>query len=249
MVDAVVTYDSMKTYLLVVLNALHVSSMEHNLLPPFVLHGEAGIEFNDVPKIQVKSPTERDHSIWFPNEQVRIPLSLWDIFSYFPTRKLTVTEVEEAEDVFVLTPEGRKWNPHSDSYARNEESMLDWEGNMVALKDRLHILVEDLPEDDNDDMTVSSLITTVESYLVSKTVSNIEPIGRLEDYSECVGAIREADTVLNAVLASVTSTLNPVLFPESLEERHKIGAFAASTIGATTTSNEQYLIPVKKVWN
>ena len=37
-------------------------------------------------------------------------------------------ELEEPEDVYVLTP--TTWNPHSDVYVINEESMLDLEGNM-----------------------------------------------------------------------------------------------------------------------
>ena len=241
-VDAVVAYDcpySLKTYILVIMNALHIPSMEHNLLPPFILR-EAGVEVNDVPKIQVMDPTEKDHAMWFPEAQVRIPLSLWGIFSYFPSRKPTVTELQETEDILVLTPEGQKWDPHDDSYARNEESMLDWEGNMVAPKDRLRILVEDLPDDD-ETMVISSLISAVESDLIDKTVSDVEPIGKTDDYSECVGAIREADTV-HAVLAGVTTTLDPVLFSESLQERRNAGAFAAS-IGSTTTTDGPYLIP------
>ena len=74
-VDAIVAYDcpySMKTYLLVVLNALYIPSMEHNLVVPFIMR-EAGIVVNDVPKIQVKNPTEKDHSIWFPNEECSDP--------------------------------------------------------------------------------------------------------------------------------------------------------------------------------
>ena len=52
-VDAAMAYDcpySMKTYILAVKNALHVPSMEHNLVPPFILR-EAGLVVNDVPKI------------------------------------------------------------------------------------------------------------------------------------------------------------------------------------------------------
>ena len=41
-VDAAVAYDcpySMETYILAIKNALHVPSMEHNLIPPFILRG------------------------------------------------------------------------------------------------------------------------------------------------------------------------------------------------------------------
>lgn len=67
-VDAAVQYDCPydgKTYVLVIRDALHVPSMKTNLLPPFVLR-EAGVEVNDVPKIQVDDPTVEHHSIFFP---------------------------------------------------------------------------------------------------------------------------------------------------------------------------------------
>ena len=44
--------------------------------------------------------------------------------SYFPTSKPSIQELEDPEDVDVLTP--TIWNQHSDAYVINEESMLDW---------------------------------------------------------------------------------------------------------------------------
>eukprot|EP00957_Ditylum_brightwellii_P128393 9792090-Ditylum_brightwellii.AAC.1 len=53
LVDAALKYDCPhqdKSYLLLVRNTLHVPSMDHNLIPPFMLR-EAGITVNDTPKI------------------------------------------------------------------------------------------------------------------------------------------------------------------------------------------------------
>ena len=55
-VDAALAYNcpyTMKTYILTVRNALHVESMHHNLIPPFILR-EAGLIVNDVPRIHTK---------------------------------------------------------------------------------------------------------------------------------------------------------------------------------------------------
>ena len=74
--DADVRYDCPydgKTYIFVLRNALHVPSMKNNLIPPFVMR-EAGIRVNDTPKIQTLDPTEEDHSIYFPDNDFRIPL-------------------------------------------------------------------------------------------------------------------------------------------------------------------------------
>ena len=61
--------------------------------------------------------------------------------------------MEEPEDVYVLTP--TTWNPHSDAYVINEESMLDWEGNMKHERDHeKRVVLEDIP---SDDTMISSL--------------------------------------------------------------------------------------------
>ena len=78
LVDAAVKYESPfdgKVHILVILSALHVPSMDNNLVPPFMLR-EAGIEVRDTPKIQLENPTEADHAITFPDTGLRIPLSL-----------------------------------------------------------------------------------------------------------------------------------------------------------------------------
>ena len=76
-VDAAVMYEcptSGKEYILIVRNALHVTAMEHNLIPPFVMR-EAGIVVNDIPKIHVTDPTIEDHSLYFEETIFRIPMA------------------------------------------------------------------------------------------------------------------------------------------------------------------------------
>ena len=94
---------------------------------------EAGITINEVPRFHATPPTEEHHAITFQETNFRIPLSLHGTFSYFPTSNPSIQELEEPEDVYVLTP--TIWNPHSDAYVINVESMLHWEGNMKHEKD------------------------------------------------------------------------------------------------------------------
>ena len=61
-------------YLLIVLNALHVQTMSHNLIPPFILR-EAGVKVNDKPKIHCSDPGEDDHASVFV-DKFRIPMQL-----------------------------------------------------------------------------------------------------------------------------------------------------------------------------
>ena len=61
-VDAAIAYDcpfSGQTFMLVIRNALYVPSMEHNLIPPFIMR-EAGMEVNECPKIHCDDPTIED---------------------------------------------------------------------------------------------------------------------------------------------------------------------------------------------
>ena len=76
--ETIIAYDfpfHRKTYLLVCHNDLFVSSMTHNLIPPFTLR-KTNIIVNNVPKIQSPDPDETTHSIWLPDSGFRIALSL-----------------------------------------------------------------------------------------------------------------------------------------------------------------------------
>jgi hypothetical protein len=145
-------------------NALHVPSMNNNLIPPFVMR-ETGIIFNDTLKIQVKEPTAEDHTILFEDSNFRIPLSLWGIFSYFPTSTPKNEQINGCDNVYLLTPNGI-WNPHSDAYACNEENMLDWEGHMVERQHRKQILLSELQEDTA--MAFSAVINSAETSAVDR---------------------------------------------------------------------------------
>ena len=114
-VNAIIAYDcpqSGHTYLLVVRNALCVPSMEHNLIPPFILR-EAVLVLNDTPKIHCNVPSAEDHSLFDKETGLRIPFTLDVTFSVFKLRSLTneeINNVEDFETVF-LTPDSKKWNP------------------------------------------------------------------------------------------------------------------------------------------
>ena len=144
-VDAAVLYQDAYTgveYILVVRNALHVPSMGHNLIPPFILR-EHGIKVNDTAKIHCDDPSKEDHSL-VVDSTLQIPLSLHGVFSYFPTRLPTVDELQCSDNIYLLTPED--FNPHDDSFAHNEVRMVDWEGEIAHEDDRQRIMLEDLPD-------------------------------------------------------------------------------------------------------
>ena len=122
-VDAAVLYThpfTFKTYILLIWNALYVPSLQTNLIPPFVLQ-EHGITVNDVPQIQLADPFPEEHAI-VVDQELTIPLLLNGKFSYFPTRKPTLEELQQAKQIYSLTPE--EFNLHNSAYSQNEENML-----------------------------------------------------------------------------------------------------------------------------
>ena len=130
-------------YKSVIRNALHVTSMTKNLTPPFMMR-EAGIMVYDIHKIKVENPTFKDHYIYLQYTGLIIPLQLWGVFSYFSTSKPTSEDMTDSEEVYLLTT--RRWNPHDKEYSSKEESMIDWEGNLIDKKDRQYFLLSDIEE-------------------------------------------------------------------------------------------------------
>ncbi len=84
---------SLQTYLLVMRNALLIPTMDHNLIPSFLLR-MAGLQVDETPKHQLALPTVDNHSIYDSETKMLIHLKLKGIFSYFPTRALTLDEID-----------------------------------------------------------------------------------------------------------------------------------------------------------
>ena len=171
-VDGSLAYDCPYTgevYVLVLRNALHVTSMDHNLIPPFIMRA-GSVTINDVPKMHCEDPIADDHSIFFEHSDPRIPLQLNSEFSYFHTREPTERQLHGCEKLF-LTPYSSDWNPHCQSYERNEQSMLGFEGNISEPSRRSNNRV--VLENENDDV-MSELASTMASVTTSDWKDNID---------------------------------------------------------------------------
>jgi len=119
-IDGALAYDcpyTHETYILIVRNTLHICAMDHNLIPPFIMR-EGGVIVNDIPKMHCPDLTIDDHCISFKDIDLRIPLQLNGVFSYFHTRKPLPSELYARDKVFI-TPDAFEWNPHCTSYAQN----------------------------------------------------------------------------------------------------------------------------------
>jgi hypothetical protein len=129
--DAMVAYDDpilLRTYLLVMRNALLIKSMDHNLIPPFLIW-EAGLLLDKIPKHQLEHPMIDNHAIVDPVTGMRIHLSLNGIFSYFRTRRLTSEEINNWDNypIVFISPDGDAWDPNAEHYVEQEAAMLNSE--------------------------------------------------------------------------------------------------------------------------
>ena len=91
-VDGAVAYECPYTgeiYVLIVSNALHIPHLQNNIITPFVMRA-VGVTLNETPKIHSKDPIIDDHCITFEDSDLRIPLQLSRVFSYFRTRNPTL---------------------------------------------------------------------------------------------------------------------------------------------------------------
>ena len=75
------------------------------------------------------------HSIIVIEEDIelRIPLRLDGIFSYFSTRSLTPEEIKNIDNVeaIFLTPYVTSWDTYDDTYEDEEDNFLDQQGDMI----------------------------------------------------------------------------------------------------------------------
>ena len=171
LVDAVIVYDcpyTFKSYLLMIRNALYVAEMQHNLLPPFLLR-ETGIIVNECAKIHAINPTEEHHSLLFKEDELRIPLRLSGIFSYFHHRHPEIKEIEHLQVLF-LTPDSASWDPHSSHYASDEDAFIDNNGYIIerpAKKARFLI-------DDEDTVDNTQVYSTVANSIELPSYEKIE---------------------------------------------------------------------------
>ena len=236
-VDAAVQYDCPydgQSYILVIRNTLYVPSMKNNLLPPFILR-QAGIKLNDTPKIQVDDPTIEEHSLLFPETGFRIPLSLWGTFSYFPTCKPTATQMQDSDEIYMLTTD--QFNPHDDSYAVNEENMLDWEGNMVERKHRTKILLSEAEE--NEAMAAFVQVSSIESRAIDRVLETIDDEGEI--VKPCFHTVPRAADEISSILGAVSPLLDDMALYERLSARLELGSFQA-LIGSTNATGKEYLV-------
>ena len=230
-VNAIIQYDSPldgKDYILVVQNALRVPSMSNTLIPPFIMR-ENGIMVNECAKIHCEDPTRHDHAIIFKGYDLCIPLRLHGVFSYFVMRKpdvKLVLDMDEpsiyAKEIYTLIP--TKWNPHTDVYALNEESIVDWEGN---IKEKGRSDVKIMLDETGDEYQSRYEVSTMEAPHMDKVIQSRSQCNNINIFK------------MNE-LSMISSVLCPYRLTSMVEAQTNLGSDAIN-MGDTNCYNEDYL--------
>jgi len=138
---------------------------------------EAGIIVNDILKIQVNNANIEDYSIYFPDNGLRIPLSLSGVFSYFNTRSPNDGDLEDELNILYLTPDHNKWNPHNEAYSFNEKSYLDYQSNLIEHNYRTKYIIEE------QDAAISSVTEEATQPFVSQLELSINENNMIDAWS------------------------------------------------------------------
>ena len=212
-VDAAIAYDcpyTHETYILIIRNALHIESMSHNLIPPFIMR-EGGVIVNDIPKVHCESPSIEDHCISFKDIDLRIPLQLNGVFSYFNSRKPLPNELYDKDKVFI-TPDASEWNPHCPSYSHNESVMTNYEGEITSPSAHTKIQKE-LTFDPDEIFELASVQTSdfdtaVDSAIISSFKAETQDTSRYDTdaaFASCLNAKVE-EAKFGATIGSTTTS-------------------------------------------
>jgi hypothetical protein len=119
-VKAAIAYDDSmtgETYVIIINQALYFdTALPHILLNPNQMRAY-GFQVDDVPKHLSKGTSS--HSIFFQEEEIRIPLLLNGCISYFTVRTPSDKEINQCLHL-IATSESIEWEPYSSCFAELE---------------------------------------------------------------------------------------------------------------------------------
>ena len=159
-------------YIMIVRNTLYSKKIGYHLIAPFIII-LAGVEGNKQPKFMNQQPTTKHHSVFFPNDNICLPLSIKGILSYLPTRKPILAEYNKIETQLELTPPFTEWNPHKPSYGISENCMLDYDGNIIVPHEQKDVNVLPTRDENKVEVGVSSIMTDISEIFEPWSLSRV----------------------------------------------------------------------------
>ena len=95
---------------------------------------------DECPKFLAKNPSVKNHSVYFRQHDLRLPLQIYGIVSYLPARAPLENELLPISLEIELAPNAPDWDPHDQMYQEQEESMLTYKGEIKDSPKRRFII-------------------------------------------------------------------------------------------------------------
>ena len=239
--DVALAYDdpvTLTTYLLVMRNALLIDSMDHNLLPPFLIR-EASLFLDETPKFQSTNLSRDNHTIYDDETGLRIHLQLNGTFSYFQTRSLTEDEENRWEEfpVVFLTPDCDQWDPQSSHYADAEAAMIDHTGELVNRERTVqHVLdAADVSEVYAEPATWELFEQVADAIALDSDPNPYVDVPDMVTENDDDEDARYHQDSIRAGLASVSVVFEPKLFAAAILDQATTSHLSMA-LGSTTTN-------------
>jgi hypothetical protein len=113
-----------ETFILVFGQAIYLGDkLEHTLICPNQARYN-GVVVDDVPR-HLSHDNKSTHSLYFPDQDVRLPLQLKGVISYLNTRYPSQQEVDNCR--WLVVTNDANWDPYDDSFAEQEQLVNEHE--------------------------------------------------------------------------------------------------------------------------
>ncbi len=126
-----------RTLHLIINQAIHIPHLDHHLLCPMQCCVNDVI-VNDLPKFLAADPTDQTHALTLtdpnnPLQPVILPLTLKWVTLVLNVRSTTINEFNSHDHLRLhLTSETLTWDPMTNLYEKQENTMMDYSGNNVC---------------------------------------------------------------------------------------------------------------------
>jgi hypothetical protein len=245
-VKGVTTYDDEKsgmTYILCINQGLYFGNdMKHSLLNQNQMRSN-GIIVDDCPA-HLSPGNSSTHSIYFPNEDIRIPLQLNGCMSHFVTRLPTKQEMNSCQ--WLVVTDDAEWDPYSSKFNENENDALSRSVGKIRTE---KILSSYNSNKLRSISSVFSLTATVEHAMISGVSTGVKLSVTAQELADNWGmSLSNAEQTLKCTTQHfIQSAVNPIekryrTAIQQLEYRQlgsELGRFYSDTMFASKRSVNQ----------
>jgi hypothetical protein len=233
--SGVVAYDDPQTgrmLHLIINQAIHIPHLDHHLLCPMQCCVNVVIVGN-LPKFLAADPTDQTHALTLtdhnnPLQPVILPLILRGVTLLLNVRSTTIDEFNSHDHLRLhLTSETLTWDPTTDLYEKQENTMMDYSGNVVRdaavrgpnlILNELQSLTTDLADlmhecNFHQVLTAHVILSSVDSSLSGHVRSHkTAPIDFMTLAGQWMIALdRAKETVQRTTQQGIHTCLNPTL--------------------------------------